>query len=174
MFSIVVHLMEIIMKKQLVLILMLLSGVLFVTLVRAADTVYYVQSVNANVRSDPTFGAKIIAKVSKGQALTSTAKSGSWLQVKVDGKQGYISSLLVSTHPPLEKPTVIKAEDEEVKPTARRRASAFTSAAAARGLTDEGSKQEGTQEKSDFKAVNKMEAIKVTPDEVKKFKETGK
>jgi uncharacterized protein YgiM (DUF1202 family) len=160
------------MKKQLVMFMMFLPGILYATLVHA-DSVYYVQSVNANIRSEASFGSKVIAKVAKGQTLASISREGSWIKVKVDGKEGYISSLLVSTHPPIEKQTVIKAEDEEAKPSARRRASSFTSAAAARGLTDEEKKREGI-ENSDFDAVKKMEAMKVTPEEVNKFKETGK
>ena len=157
------------MKKQL---MMLITGLLYASL-SFADTSYYVQSTNATVRSGPSFGAKVVAKVSKGQMLSSTSKSGDWIQVKIDGKEGYISHLLVTTHPPIDKTTVIKADEQEIKPTARRRASSFTSAAAARGLTDEEKKHEGV-EKADYKAVDKMEAVKVTPDEVKKFKETGK
>lgn len=157
------------MKKQL---LMFITGLLYAAL-SFADTSYYVQSTNATIRSGPSFGAKVIAKVNKGQMLSSTSKSGDWIQVKIDGKEGYISHLLVTTHPPLDKTTVIKADEEEIKPTARRRASSFTSAAAARGLTDEEKKREGV-EKADYKAVDKMEAVKVTPEEVKKFKETGK
>lgn len=157
------------MKKQ----LMMLITVLLYASLSFADTSYYVQSTNATVRSGPSFGAKIVAKVSKGQMLSSTSKSGDWIQVKIDGKEGYISHLLVTTHPPIDKTTVIKADEQEIKPTARRRASSFTSAAAARGLTDEEKKREGV-EKADYKAVDKMEAVKVTPDEVKKFKETGK
>ena len=157
------------MKKQL---MMLITGLMYASL-SFADTSYYVQSTNATIRSGPSFGAKVIAKVSKGQMLTSAKKSGDWIQVKIDGKDGYISHLLVTTHPPIDKTTVIKAEEEEIKPTARRRASSFTSAAAARGLTEEEQKREGI-EKADYKAVDKMEAVKVTAEEVKTFKETGK
>lgn len=161
------------MKKQLLMFMMLLPAMLY-SLLAQAESVYYVQSTNANVRSDPSFGAKVIAKVAKGQTLTSISKQGSWIKVTVDGKEGYISSLLVSTHPPLAKQTVIKAEDEEIKPTARRRASSFTSAAAARGLTDEDQKHAGAEAGPDYKAVDKMESVKVTPEEVKQFKEAGK
>lgn len=161
------------MKKQLLMFTMLLPGMLYAAFAHA-DAVYYVQSSNANVRSDPSFGSKIIAKVAKGQTLSSISKDGSWIKVKIEGKEGYISSLLVTTHPPLEKQTFIKAEDEEIKPTARRRASSYTSAAAARGLTDEDKKREGIEESGDYKALDKMESLKVTPEEVTKFKETGK
>lgn len=162
------------MTKQLIVFLMSLSGFLFAASVQA-EPVYYVQNANANIRSDPSFGAKVIAKVAKGQALTSISKQGSWIKVKVDGKEGYISALLVSSQPPLQKQQItIKDDAEEAKPTARRRASSYTSAAAARGLTDEEKKREGITDTSDFDAVKKMEAIKVAPEEVTKFKETGK
>lgn len=148
---------------------MLLTGFAY-----AEDSTYYVQSNNATVRASASFGAKVIAKVAKGQALSSSAKEGNWLKVKVDGKDGYISSFLVSSQPPLEKQGVIKAdESQEIAPSARRRASSFTSAAAARGLTNDENSREGDT-KTDFKAVDKMESVKVTPAEVNKFKESGK
>jgi uncharacterized protein YgiM (DUF1202 family) len=158
------------MKKQL---MMFLLGALY-TAFALAESVYYVQNANGNVRSDPSFGAKVIAKVAKGQALTAISKQGSWIKVKVDGKEGFISALQVATQPPLEKQAVVKDEEAEAKPSARRRASSYTSAAAARGLTDEEKKREGIEETSDFNAVKKMESVKVTPAEVNKFKETGK
>lgn len=163
------------MKKQLLMIILCLPGILYAALTYA-DSTYYVQSDNANVRSEPSFGAKVIAKVAKGQTLTSISKDGSWIKVKVDGKDGYISSLLVSNHAPLDKQTTTKTTDDQAvtKPSARRRASSYTSAAAARGLTDEERKREGVDDKSNYQAVDKMEALKVTPEEVKKFKETGK
>jgi uncharacterized protein YgiM (DUF1202 family) len=159
------------MKKQLLTIL--IPSMFCVTLAHAESS-YYVQSVTANVRAEPSFGSKVIAKTEKGQKLTSISKEGNWIKIKIDGKQGYISSLLVSTQPPLQKQTVIKAEDDEIKPGARRRASSYTSAAAARGLTDEERKREGIEEAPDYKAVDKMESIKVTPEEVNRFKETNK
>jgi uncharacterized protein YgiM (DUF1202 family) len=159
------------MKKQLLTIL--LPGIFYAAFAYAESS-YYVQSVNANVRAEPSFGAKVIAKTEKGQKLTSLSREGNWIKIKIDGKEGYISSLLVSTQPPLQKQSVIKADDDDIKPGARRRASSFTSAAAARGLTDEERKREGIEEGPDYKAVDKMESIKVTPEEVNRFKETNK
>lgn len=151
----------------------LLSTLLAFTLAHAEESVYYVQSANATVKTDPSFSAKVLAKVAKGQTLTAVSKDGNWVKVKVDGKIGYISAFLVSNQPPMEKQTVIKANEEEIQPSARRRASSFTSAAAARGLTDDENK-DAKDAPPDYKAVEKMEAIKVTPEEVNKFKESGK
>ena len=161
------------MKKQFLMVMML-AGVLYSTLASAAETVYYVQSTNATILAAPKFGSKVISKATKGDTLTSVSQEGRWVKVKVDGKFGYISSFLVSNHPPLEKQTVIKANEEEIKPNARRRASSFTSAAAARGLTTDGNKDDADKNAPDYPAVEKMESMKVSPAEVSKFKETGK
>lgn len=161
------------MTKKFMMFLISLSSFLFAALAHA-EPAYYVQNSNSNIRSEPTFGAKVIAKVAKGQALTPISKQGRWIKVKVDGKEGYISALMVSTQPPMSKQTVVQEQAEEARPTARRRASSYTSAAAARGLTEEEKKREGITDTSDFNAVKKMEALKVAPEEVNKFKETGK
>lgn len=161
------------MKNRFLILTALFSALLGLSQAHAEDTVYYVQSTNATVRTDPSFSAKVMAKVTKGQTLAGVSKEGNWIKVKMDGKTGYISSYLVSSQPPLEKQTVIKANEEEIQPSARRRASSFTSAAAARGLTTDENK-DGKDAPPDFKAVEKMEATKVTPDEVNKFKESGK
>ena len=161
------------MKKKLSIFVMLLTAVLYAAGVSAAESIYYVQSVNATVIAAPKFGSAIISKVAKGQTLSSISKDGNWVKVKVDGKEGYISSFLVSTQPPLAKRSVITAEGEEIKPSARRRASSSTSAAAARGLTTDEHKEEKTEKAPDYKAVEKMESVKVTPAEITKFKEAG-
>lgn len=162
------------MQKQLALFIVFLTSILTAASVYAGS-VYYVQSDNANIRAQPSFGAKVIGKVAKGQTLAFLSKNGNWIKVKIDSKEGYISSLLVADHAPLARPTITKStEDADVKPTARRRASSFTSAAAARGLTDEEKNREGVEDKSNYKAVDQMESVKVTPEEVKKFKESGK
>ena len=153
-------------------LMIFLPSILFASLVHA-ESIYYVQSLHANIRSEPSFGAKVIAKAEKGQKLSSLSKQGNWIKIQIEGKEGYISSLLVSTQPPLQKQTVIKAEDEDIKPVARRRASTHTSAAAARGLTDEERKRDGIEEGPDYRAVDKMESLKVTPEEVTRFKEAN-
>jgi hypothetical protein len=162
------------MKKPLLMVMMLSATAFYTTLASAAETVYYVQSTNASILAAPKFGAKVISKATKGDTLTSVSQEGRWVKVKVDGKIGYISSFLVSNHPPLAKQTVIKANEEEIKPSVRRRASSFTSAAAARGLTTDGNKEEADKNAPNYQAVDKMESMKVSPAEVNKFKETGK
>lgn len=136
-----------------------------------ADTTYYVQSDNARVRAEPAFNAKVLASVEKGQKLVASSKEAGWVKVKVGDKEGYISALLLSTQPPLDKPnTVIKGDEPEIKQGVRRRASSFSSAAAARGLVDDEQKRdEKTEEATDYKAVKKMESLSIPKEEVNSF-----
>jgi uncharacterized protein YgiM (DUF1202 family) len=162
------------MKKQLILFMMFLASTLYAAALFATDSAYYVQSIKAQVRLEPSFKSKIIAEIVKGKMLTSTGREGSWVKVKVDGKDGYIPYLLLSTHPPLEKAVAIKADDSEIKQNVRRRASSFSSAAAARGLTKEERQREGLEDSVDYNAVKKMESLSLPADEVTKLGDEGK
>jgi hypothetical protein len=106
--------------------------------------------------------------------LTSTGQEGRWVKVKIEGKEGYVPSLLLSTHPPFEKTVVIRAEDSEIKQGVRRRASSFSSAAAARGLTKEDRRRDDVEEGVDYVALKKMESLSLTADEVTQFTIGGK
>jgi uncharacterized protein YgiM (DUF1202 family) len=161
------------MKKLLLLFAMVTPSMFYAALLHA-EPVYYVQSANAKIWLGSSFKSKVIAEVGKGQMLTSTGQEGSWIKVKIDGKEGYVPSLLLSTHPPLEKTVVIKAEDSEIKQGVRRRASSYSSAAAARGLTREDRERADIEEGVDFNALKKMESLSLTADEVTQFMEGGK
>jgi len=150
--------------------IMVIAGVFFSTMLYA-QTEYYVQSVKAKVMSSPSFKSAVIAEVAKGFKLTASGKEGSWVKVRISDKDGYVSSLLVATHPPFEKSGIIKGEDADIKQGVRRRASSYTSAAAARGLTQDERKRLGQEEKVDYESLEKMEAFTLSPDEVTRFLE---
>lgn len=160
------------MKKQLLQFTMFTASVLYAAVLHA-ESVYYVQSVNAKIWVGSSFTSKVIAEVGRGQMLTSTGQEGRWVKVKFDGREGYVPSLLLSTHPPLKRTVVIKAEDSEIKQGVRRRASSFTSAAAARGLTKEDRKRADIEEGVNFNALNKMESLTFTDDEITQFMKGG-
>jgi uncharacterized protein YgiM (DUF1202 family) len=161
------------MRKTLLLVVMFVAGVFFSTALHA-QTEYYVQSVKAKVMSDASFKSGVIAEVSKGHKLTSSGKQGSWIKVRYSDRDGYISSLLVSTHPPFEKIRVIKGEDTEIKQGVRRRASSYTSAAAARGLAQDDRRRLSKEEASDYESLEKVESFTLGPDEITRFMEGKK
>lgn len=152
---------------------MFTASVLYATVLHA-EPVYYVQSINAKIWLSASFKSKVIAEAGKGEMLTSTGEEGSWVKVKIAGKEGYVPSLLLSTHPPLAKTVVIKGEDSEIKLGVRRRASSYTSAAAARGLTREDRQRADVEEGTDYGALRNMESLTFTDDEIKQFMKGGK
>jgi hypothetical protein len=152
-----------------VILLLLLSGV-----VQAAQDTYYVQSVKARILSEPSFKAKVIGESTKGTKLLSSGREGSWIKVVLYQKEGYVSALLLSKTPPLEKQRLIKGEGADIKQSVRRRASTYTSAAAARGLAQDDRRRLSTEEKSDYLGLEKMESFSVSSEEVARFMEGNK
>ena len=135
---------------------------------------YYVQSIKAKVMSASSFKSAVLGEVGKGYKFESSGRQGSWIKVTFNSKEGYVSTLLLSTHPPMEKTGLIKAEGADINQGVRRRASTSTSAAAARGLTSDDRIRTSREEEIDYKALERVEAFAVNPDEVAKFMTGGK
>jgi len=157
------------MKKLIVFAMMLV----FVVVSAAIAEEVYVQSAKVKVMWEPSFKAKIMTEVNKGHKFTVLGKQGSWIKVKHGFEQGYVPALLVSNKPPMAVVGMVKAEDSEIKDSVRRRASTYTSAAAARGLTSESRKRLSKEEKADYTALEKIESFTVSNEEVAKFMEGG-
>jgi len=157
------------MKKGLSLFMLLVATMALSSSTLFAQTVYYVQSVKAKVMYGASFKSGVLGEVGKGYKFASSGREGTWVKVKFDDRDGYVSSLLVSTRPPLEKAGVIKAENTEIKQGVRRRASSYTSAAAARGLAADDRRRLSKEEKVNYEALEKMESFMVSSDEVSRF-----
>jgi uncharacterized protein YgiM (DUF1202 family) len=158
------------MKKWIVGLVVLGAVVLSASLA-AAQGEYYVQSVKAKIMSSPSFKSPAIGEVGKGFKFVSSGKEGMWVKVKYNNKEGYVSSLLLSTHPPFEKTAVIKGEEGDIKQGVRKRASSYTSAAAARGLASDDRRRLSKEENADYESLDKIESLKVTPEEISRFME---
>ncbi len=161
------------MKRTVMLVVMFVVSVFFSTSLYA-QTVYYVQSVKAKVMSGPAFKSPVIGEAAKGHKFVSSGREGGWIKVNHGGKDGYVSSLLLSTRPPLEKTVLIKGEDAEIKQGVRRRASSYTSAAAARGLAADDRRRLSKEEKVDYESLEKVEAFQLSADDINRFMEGNK
>lgn len=140
-----------------------------------AQDAYYVQSLKAKVLAAPSFKSKVLGEASRGTKLASSGREGGWVKVSYYNKEGYVSSLLVSTYPPIMKKGLIKGgEEAEIKQSVRRRASTYTSAAAARGLAADDRRRLSREEKVDYESLEKIEALALSEDEVTRFAEGGK
>lgn len=157
------------MKRKLLFMMIALTMLSSTTLY--AQTVYYVQSVKAKVMSGPTFKSPVVGEVAKGHKFISSGKEGGWVKVKLEDKEGYVSALLLSTHQPLERVGVISGEETEIKQGVRRRASSYTSAAAARGLAQDDRRRLGREEKADYDSLDQIESFKLSPEEINRFME---
>lgn len=134
-----------------------------------ADQTYYVQSSKARILAAPSFSARVIDEVSLGQQLVMKGRQGSWVKVERNGREGFVSSLLVSVRPPMARGKYIQADAGEINQGVRRRTSSFSSAAAARGLTKDDRKRADIEEGVDYRALYKMEALTVGENEVTQF-----
>ncbi len=160
--------------KKILLFLGAFTACVLYTTVLYAQSVYYVQSVKAKVMSGTSFKSPVLGEVGKGFKLLSSGKQGSWVRVRFKDRDGYISALVVSTHPPLSRTGIIRAEDSEIKQGVRRRASSYTSAAAARGLAQDDRRRLSKEQNADYDSLDKVESFKLTPDEISRFMEGNK
>lgn len=151
--------------KTLRVALIILSAML---LAASAERVY-VQSLKADVMKEPSFKSEKVFSIEKGAELSVLESMPKWIKVGRGDKTGWVSALLVGTKPPLEKITVFTGAEEDIGRESRRRVSAVTSAAAARGLTEDDRRRLGSQTKTDYSALEKMEALSITDEELNEF-----
>lgn len=160
------------MKILAVLILWLVAA----TSLMAADTAstpmkLYVFSKTANLQEKNSNDSKVIMSLTKGQPLDQLETKDLWIKVKVNNKEGWVNKYLVSATVPTQEKTDMEGIQINLKKESRKRASAYSTAASARGLADDTATK---NIRSDIAAVKKMEDAKVKDTEVKQFIKEGK
>lgn len=140
------------------------------SVVLAADL--YVQSIRAPIMSAPSLGSQVIAEAHKSDLLKEVEKQGNWHRVSYKDKTGWVSKLLVGLKPPMGKVSLLEETEEKLSTGARKRASAFTTAAAARGLAEDRARV-NDKFKVDHYGVESMEAVKISDDEALVFLQQG-
>ncbi len=159
--------------KKLVSFIALPAALLYAVVVSGGEA-YYVQSLKAKIMSAPSFKSGVLGEAAKGTRLVSSGREGSWVKVSFKGKDGYVSSMLLSNHAPLERVSMITGEEGVIKQSVRRRASTYTSAAAARGLAADDRRRLSRDEKTDYGALEKIETFTLSADDVARFMEGKK
>lgn len=156
------------MKKFIVIFMLMFS---FAGLVNAKTM--YIQSMRAKIVDKPTFRAKTIMPLKKGDQIKVIQTKGRWLKVSIKGKQGWISKFLVASHPPVKKINVLGRRNQ-IMTNVRRRASAVTTAGAARGLSADQRRRASSKGGNNFIALEKLEMLGVTEEDVKLFVVEGR
>jgi len=138
-----------------------------------AETMY-IQSKQAKLLSEPNFKSQSITTLEKAVAVEVISKKGRWSEIKFAGEQGWVSSFILAPKPPLNKVTILKGENIDLSKSARKRASAVTTAGAARGLAADERMRNSELQKTDYQALEKVEEMSVTDREIKQFMEEVK
>ncbi len=130
----------------------------------------YVQSLKAPILSEPKMGSKEVATAKKGDSLEILQKTQGWYRVKYKDVTGWVWQPLVDTGPPKGKVSILEETGQKLEEGARKRASAYVTAAAARGLMEERSRL-NTLYRVNFDDLEWMEKIKVEDDKALRFLE---
>lgn len=129
----------------------------------------FISSLKAKVFSEPNFKSSLIAQLTKGKQVEVVQAKGIWLKVAFDNQQGWVTKFLVKKTLPLDAVTVFDNTKKEVElKDVRRRTSAITTAAAARGLASV-ARDKDTKYKEDLAGLTYMESFKVSPKALKAF-----
>ena len=134
----------------------------------------YVQSLKAKLMTEPSFGAKVVGQLDKGTEVRLLESNKRWLKIESGTQKGWVSSFLLSKNPPLNKVSVLgNTKTQELEQGARRRASAVTTAGAARGLSADDRKRTNSGDKSDYYALEQVEDFRLSEYDINKFISEG-
>lgn len=136
-----------------------------VSTVGAADL--YVQAARTDLRGAPTLAAEKLATALRGESLTRLEESGGWYRVGHQERLGWVPRLMVGPQPPGTPLSVLDDAAEDLGVEARRRASQFTSAAAARGLTSR--TRANDRSRPNHQALRQMETLQIDEAEALRF-----
>ena len=140
-------------------------------LLMSSETIY-VRSAKAPLLEKPAIGSTILLNLPRGTPVTRILEDGIWYKVTYNDQTGWLCKLMTGSAPPSTVQIQPEAELEKISGSARKRPSAFTTTAAARGLMDK-RKRFASKYKLDFSALEKIEAVKIADDDIDDFLRIG-
>ena len=144
-------------------LLLLGSSVIF------AETLY-VKSFQAFLLEEPKASAKKLKQLDRGTAVETLQTQGVWIQVKVGEAQGWLSKMVLAETVAGEKVSLL-ASNVDLSSDARRRASTYSSTAAARGLVRSGQERINSRTTTNFEVLAALEAQIINESEAVHFLE---
>jgi hypothetical protein len=93
------------------------------------------------------------------------------VKVRYGKVEGYVHSLVLLTHPPLEYVSAITADEQEMKKGFRRRSSSYINLEEEGGLNRNDRKRLGHDEQADYESLEKIELFTMSSWEVRRFME---
>ena len=132
------------------------------------NTVMYIHSLKAPVYAEPNNGSEKIMELKIGTKVQRLEEKGFWYLIAYTGKTGWIFKLMVRDTPPRDLREINVNQMAELESKARKRPSAYTTTASARGLKAKRDRF-ASQYKSDYHALEQLESMVVTMEEADKF-----
>ncbi len=131
---------------------------------RAVD--YSVQVRKADVRATPSFLGAIVHSLAYADRVTQIEKKGDWVRISREGKPlGWVHHQSLSS-----KRIVLQAGE-----VAKTGASSEELSLAGKGFTEEVEKEyKARNAEIDFAPIDRMEKIKISPDDLSRFLDKGK
>lgn len=121
----------------------------------------YIKSLKAPLLKEAKVGSATLATLERGAKLEEVKVVDKFTQVKSDSGEGFVNQLFLSTTPlPGQKESLLN-QDVDISSKARKRASGFTSAAAARGLKEDSDDIFQALGEEDGARLKEMEALYV-------------
>ena len=127
----------------------------------------YVQSFKVKVLVEPSYKSMSVFYVKKGDRLNVLEKRGRWVLVSNGQKSGWMLKFMLANHAPLRRSSVLSSN--QIIGNVRRRASAVTTAGAARGLTADQRGRISQKNRANYFDLEKLEKLGVKEEEVYKF-----
>lgn len=153
--------------------LFLLALLLPLGMTTALAETMFIQSKQAKLLSAPNFKSKPIMTLEKATQVEVINKKGRWTEIEFNTERGWVSSFILSKSPPLNRVTILKGDNVDLSKSARKRASAVTTAGAARGLAANDRMRNSDLQQTDYKALEMVEKLSVTDEEVDEFISSG-
>ncbi len=161
------------MKKNNLILLAITALLLITAACVFAEESFYVQPFRAKIYAKSSIASEVLGLVDSGYQFVSTGKEGGWVMLAYKGKQGFISAAQTAKTPPLGKSTV-QGADSAPKLGARARTSSSSAVVAGmKGLTYEDRARVSKGEQNDYDALEKVETLKISSDELKSFQLEG-
>jgi uncharacterized protein YgiM (DUF1202 family) len=133
----------------------------------------YVQPFRAKIFIKPSIASEVLGSVNSGFQFISTGKDGSWVKLDFEGKHGFIPAVQVAKSPPLGK-SVVQGSETVPKLSVRARTSSSSAVVAGmKGLAYEDRARVTKDERSDLEALDKVDAMKISSDELGSFQLEG-
>jgi len=147
---------------------MILRLFIFIGTLTAASfaEVMYVLPNKAKLMDSPTMGTTVLLEIPHGHKVSVEETSGIWVNVNYKNNSGWICKFNLSNTDPKKDSIIESLSKTDLKKNARRRASAYSTAATTRGLSE---MDETIRSDADYDALKQMMAYKPKQEDVHLF-----